>query len=74
MKVSVTVHPNSKTVKVERNENDQLHIFIKEAPIEGRANEATIKILSKMYDVPKSSINLLRGVKSRNKIFEIIAK
>jgi uncharacterized protein YggU (UPF0235/DUF167 family) len=74
MKVSVTVHPNSKTSKVEKNENDHLHIFITESPIEGRANGATIKALSKICNVPKSSIKLLRGVKSRNKIFEIIAK
>jgi uncharacterized protein YggU (UPF0235/DUF167 family) len=41
------------------------------APVDGKANEAMIKLLSRAIDVPKSSISVRRGLTSRSKLVEI---
>lgn len=35
------------------------------------ANKATIRLLSSYFGVPPSRIRLVRGARSRNKIFEV---
>lgn len=40
-------------------------------PVEGKANDALRKFLSKILDVPVSNIRIIRGEKSRNKLIRI---
>jgi hypothetical protein len=47
----------------------QLKIAVQAPPIEGRANEALIAFLSKTFDLPKSSVELVSGEFSRSKVF-----
>lgn len=47
----------------------QLKIAVQAPPIEGRANSALITFLSKFFDVSKSSVELIGGELSRNKVF-----
>lgn len=70
MKISVRVKPKSREEKIEKADNGYT-VYIKEQPIENRANIALIKLLSKYFNVPKSKINILAGIKSKNKIIEI---
>ena len=37
------------------------------APVDGKANEALITLLSKEFGIPKSDIEIIRGKTSRNK-------
>ena len=37
------------------------------APVDGKANEALITLLSKKFGIPKSDIEIIRGKTSRNK-------
>jgi uncharacterized protein (TIGR00251 family) len=39
--------------------------------IEGRANESLRRLIAKRLGVPKSSVTILRGDRSRNKVVEI---
>lgn len=50
---------------------DELKIKLSTPPIEGRANQELIKLLSKSFKVPKSNIRLKSGDKSRHKCIEI---
>lgn len=70
MRISVRLKPKSKEEKIEKADNYYI-AYIKEQPIENRANIALIKLLSKYFNVPKSKINIRAGIKSRNKIIEI---
>lgn len=70
MRISVRVKPKSREEKIEKIDNGYT-VYIKEQPIENRANIALIKLLSKYFNVPKSKINILAGIKSKNKIIEI---
>ena len=41
------------------------------APVDGKANDALIKLLSEHFDVAKSKITIVKGQTSKNKIVEI---
>lgn len=70
MKISITVKPKSKEERVEETDNGYV-AYIKEQPIENKANKALIKLLSEYFGVPKSRIAILSGIKSKQKIVEI---
>lgn len=70
MKISITVKTRSKKEMVEKTENKYV-VYVKEQPIENRANMALIKLLSEYFDVPKSQVAILSGTKSKQKIVEI---
>jgi uncharacterized protein len=70
MRISVTVKPNSRLDKIEKTENGY-NIHVRAAPIENKANIAVIKLLSKYFDIPKSRIAIISGLKSKRKIIEI---
>ena len=72
MKVSVIAHTNSKKPRVEKDLLENLHVYVAQPPLEGKANRAIIEALSKHFNVKKNSIRLLSGEKSKNKLFEII--
>lgn len=71
MKIEVYVHTNSKSPRTEKNPDGILHIYVREPAVEGKANRAVINVLSEIYKTPKSSITLIHGTKSKNKVFEI---
>lgn len=71
MKINVWVKTNTKSERVEKTGKNQFKIWTKEPAKENKANLAIIKIISRIYKIPKSSISLVRGRKSREKIFEI---
>jgi uncharacterized protein (TIGR00251 family) len=70
MKLSITVKPGSRHEKIERTANGYV-AYVKEQPIENKANRALIKLLSEYFGVPKSHITILSGMKSKQKIVEI---
>ncbi|PIV64459.1 MAG: hypothetical protein COZ37_07050 [bacterium (Candidatus Ratteibacteria) CG_4_10_14_3_um_filter_41_18] len=71
MKIQVKVIPNSKKVKVEKNETGSLRVKVDAAAREGKANKRLVEILAKYFSKPKSSIRILKGLASRNKVIEI---
>lgn len=46
-------------------------VLVKETPIEGRANEAIIKLLAEYFKVARYQIKLVSGAKSKTKVFKI---
>jgi uncharacterized protein len=46
----------------------QLKIAVQAAPIEGRANAAVIAFLAEIFDLAKSSVELVSGELSRSKV------
>jgi uncharacterized protein (TIGR00251 family) len=71
MKVAVTVHPNSKKPRLELKSAGELHIYVSQPPLDGKANKAVIETLAKHFGVSKSKVVLTRGEKYKNKIFNI---
>lgn len=71
MKVSVIVHPNAKKERVEKDLFDNLHVYVNQPPLEGKANRATTFSLANYFKVSKTNIKLTSGAKSKFKFFEI---
>jgi len=71
MKISVKVKPNAKQERIEKIDENNFSVWVKEKPQEGKANKAVIKILSDYFGVAKSDVILLKGQTSRQKIFEV---
>lgn len=72
MIVYVEAHPSSKKEELIVKGENHFKVYIKEPPIEGKANKAIIEVLSKNLKVPKSTILLKKGKKGKIKVFEII--
>lgn len=72
MLVNIKVKTNSKKgSKIDPQADGSLLIYVREIAHEGKANEAIILTLSKYYDIAKSSIKIMRGQKSKNKVVKI---
>lgn len=71
MKIEIMVHPNSKRPRVEKDLLGLLHVYVKEPPLEGKANQAAGQALAEYYKVSKSSVILVHGEKSKHKVFKI---
>jgi len=72
MKYSVIVHPNAKNPRIEKDMLENLHLYVSQPPLDGKANKAVIKALAKHFGVRKNRIILVSGVKSKNKTFEVL--
>ncbi len=71
MKVTITAHPNSKKPRVEKDLFGGLHVYVSAPPLEGKANMAVIESLAEHFKTSKSRINLIRGAKSKTKVFNV---
>lgn len=71
MKISVIVHPNSKNPRIESDLTNMLHVYVNAPPLEGKANMGVAGALAKYFKTKKGKILLIRGEKSKNKVFEI---
>ena len=71
MKIFVTAKPASKQNRVEKIDETHFKVWVKAPPDEGRANKAVREVLANFLDVPKSSLELLSGQKSKQKVFLI---
>lgn len=49
----------------------ELAVYVKEPPIQGRANMAILKALAKHFNISPSQIKLISGASSKQKVFEI---
>ncbi len=71
MHKKVKVKPNSKVQKIQEDADGSLIVHLKSPPVDGKANEELIKLLSENFDVPKSHIRIKSGLSSRQKLIEI---
>ena len=69
-KYQITVKPGSSQEKVIKTSEDELTVYLRAKPHDGEANTALVKLLSKHFKVPKTSITILRGAHSRQKLIE----
>jgi len=72
-KILINLHvlPNAKKTEILGIYNNKLKIKISSPAIEGKANKEVIKFFSKYFKISKSSIKIIKGEKSKEKIIEI---
>jgi len=71
MRINVKAKPASREEKVEKIDETNFIVSVKEPPIQGRANKAIIETLAKYFDISAIRIRIVFGATSRNKIIEI---
>lgn len=72
MKIFVKAKPNSREEKVEKIDDQNYIVWVKEPPIKGKANDAIKNALAVYFKTGSSSVKIVSGYSSRNKIVEII--
>ncbi len=72
MNITITAHSNSKKPRVEKDLFGSLHIYVSQPPLEGKANAAIAKALAEYLKIPKSRVQLIRGEKSKIKVFKVV--
>jgi hypothetical protein len=70
MQIEIRVIPGASKNMI-KEDDGIMRIYLTTAPVDGKANQALVKFLAKHYNVSKSSIGIIKGEKSRNKIIKI---
>ena len=70
MIVEIKVKTNSSKSEV-ISKDSILFVKVHSSPQDGKANNEVIKILSTYFDVPKSNIEIIKGLKSNKKLINI---
>ena len=72
--VTLTLHvqPGAKRSEIAGLHGEALKIRLAAPPIEGRANEALLKYIAQLFDVPMRQVELRQGGQSRHKVVAIV--
>jgi hypothetical protein len=73
MLLKVYVQPKASKNEIVGPYRDGIKVRVTAAPVEGKANEVLLRFLAKQLGVPLSSIEIVRGHRSRVKIIRVAA-
>lgn len=68
MIVNIRVTAHARQNKIVPDDGGVLRVYTTAAATDGQANNAVIKMLAEHFNVPKTSINIIRGHTSRDKV------
>jgi uncharacterized protein len=71
--VAIHAQPGARRTEVAGVHGQALRIRIAAPPVEGRANEALVEFLARLFEVARRDVVLVAGETSRQKRFEIRA-
>ena len=73
MPTTLRIHltPRSARDEVLSLEDDILRARVTAPPVEGRANEALLRLLAETLGVPRASLRIVRGQRSREKLVAV---
>lgn len=54
-----------------KEENGRIKVYLTAPAVDGRANEALVDFLAEHFNVRSSAIEIIKGLKSRNKVINI---
>ncbi len=69
--IDIAVKPRSPREGVGPVQADRLVVSVNAPPVDGKANEAVIRVLAESLGVPRSSVTILRGETGRKKTVRI---
>jgi len=72
VRISVKVKSCAKEEKVEKISDTGYAVSVKAKPQDGKANYALRELLARHFDTPRSRVILVKGERSKNKVFEIL--
>lgn len=66
------VQPGAKRSEIVGLHGNALKLKLAAPPIEGRANEALLKFIAELFDVPLRNVELKQGEQSRRKLVVVV--
>lgn len=69
--LTLRVTPRSSRTGFSGKTDRGLKLQVKAPPVEGAANTECVNFLAGTFQVPKTAVRVIRGHKSREKVFEI---
>ncbi|MBI2093947.1 MAG: DUF167 domain-containing protein [Candidatus Omnitrophica bacterium] len=69
--LSVKTHPGASKEMLIGHSPGRFEAWIKAKPQEGKANEALLSLLSRILQIPRNRLRLIRGHNSRQKLFQV---
>jgi uncharacterized protein (TIGR00251 family) len=69
--VDIAAKPRSSREGVGPVQGDRLVVSVNAPPVDGKANEAVIRVLAEPFGVPRSSVTIIRGETGRKKTVRI---
>ncbi len=66
--LSCKIHPSARKDSIDGVRDEHLSIHLTAPPVEGKANKALQKLLSKLLDLAKTRIVILSGEKAKTKV------
>ncbi len=71
-RIKIRVIPNARRTAFDGYREDELLLRLNAPALEGKANKAAAEFIAEYFALPRSSVALVSGEKSRHKIFELI--
>ncbi len=68
---AVRVQPRASRSQIAGELDGALKIRLAAPPVDGEANDELIRLLAKLFDLPRSRVVLLSGHNSRNKVISV---
>lgn len=68
---SIKVHPRAKKNAVTGEIGEALKVALTAPPVEGKANEACVRFVAELLEVPRASVTIAAGESSRQKLIRV---
>ena len=65
--VDIAVKPRSSREGVGPIQGDRLCVTVNAPPVDGKANEAVVRLLASIFKIPRSAVTIVRGETGRKK-------
>ena len=72
MRINVRVTPNSRREKFEKVGESEFSAALKERPARNEANDRAQILVARHFNVPLTSVRLIRGMRAKKKVFEVV--
>ncbi len=69
--VDIAVKPRSSREGVGSIQGDRLCVAVNAPPVDGKANEAVVRVLAETFGVARSAVTIVRGETGRKKTIRI---
>ena len=71
VRLAVQITPNAKKTEVIGVLDDALKLKLQAPPVEGKANEALVRYLADVLEVPRSAVTITHGQTNKRKLIEV---
>lgn len=72
MKLFITAKTRAREAHIEELDPIHLVVSVKEPPVDGKANAAILRLLAKHFGIPQSSMRIIIGLQSKEKVIEVL--